>query len=870
MTITTSGKFYLGRTFDPVQGKVIDQPVLYDPADLTTHAVVVGMTGSGKTGLCIDMLEEAALNGIPALLIDPKGDITNLLLHFPDLAPQDFQPWVNPDEARRAGKSIDQAAVEAATQWRQGLMEWGIDQERLLALKNAARFTIYTPGSDVGVSVSILASLKAPPIPWEGNREILREKITSTVTALLSLVGLQDIDPVRSREHILLSNIFENAWSQGRDLDLGELILQTQTPPFPKLGVFDVNTFFPEKNRFSLAMLLNNILAAPAFQTWIEGQPLEIQNLLYTEDGRPRHSIFYIAHLTDTERMFFVTLLFSAVETWMRSQPGTTALRAIVYFDEIFGYMPPTANPPSKQPMLRMLKQARAFGVGLTLVTQNPVDMDYKALSNAGTWFIGKLQTDQDKQRLLDGLQGAMSGNLDRSRYDKLISTLGKRVFLLHNVHESQPMIFQTRWAMNYLVGPLTRTQIPLLNKLSAPSSPTPPAIVSPQIAGPSSVAFPQVEISELKPVPIPQPVSVVSRAVGTQSSFFNQQPTIEDRNSLGSSTRPTLPMGVKEFFLPNNLTFTQAFKSAGKPFPQEAFSQGLLYRPVILAQASLRFLNRKYNLDTEFQRTALVVDPDQRGGVRWENHRSDPIDPGALNDAPDPQARYSTPGTPFMDIKLLTALEKDFMDWAYRTGQVTVHVNESLGLYAGPEVSSGEFRTLCAEAARQGRDDEDKKITTSYGKKLTVLKEKLAREERELSVDQTDLSQHKMEELGTHAENVLSFFGGRRSSRRLSTSLTKRRLTEQAKADVDESREAIQDFKAQIDALEKEQAQALQAANDRWGGIVNQVSELTVAVLKKDVLLELFGVAWMPFHVVKIGEEIVELPGFRPKQALE
>ena len=357
----TPGNFYLGRIFDPNKGKTGDQALLYEPEDLTTHGVVVGMTGSGKTGLCIGLLEEAALNGIPALMIDPKGDITNTLLHFPELLPQDFQPWVNPDEARRAGQSLEQAAMQAAESWRKGLADWGIQRERIAALKKAAHFAVYTPGSDAGIPVSILASLKAPGLDWESNRETLREKISGTVTALLGLVGLQDIDPVRSREHILLSNIFENAWKQGLDLQLEELILQTQNPPFPKLGVFDVNTFFPEKDRFELAMLLNNILAAPAFQTWIEGQPLDIPSLLYREDGLPRHSVFYIAHLSDTERMFFVTLLFSVVETWMRTQSGATSLRALLYMDEIFGYLPPQRNPPSKQPLLRMLKSARAF-----------------------------------------------------------------------------------------------------------------------------------------------------------------------------------------------------------------------------------------------------------------------------------------------------------------------------------------------------------------------------------------------------------------------------------------------------------------------------------------------------------------------------
>ena len=349
----TDSNFYLGRAYDPIKQSITNTQVIYDPADLTTHAVVTGMTGSGKTGLCIALLEEAALKGIPAIIIDPKGDLTNLLLHFPNLAPQDFQPWIDSEMARRAGKTLDQVAMEASNSWRNGLKEWGIPQERVLALKNAAEFAIYTPGSDSGIPVSVLSSLAVPEIPWKENREILRERISSTVTALLGLVGYEDIDPLRSREHILLSNIFENAWGQNMDVDLTELILQTQTPPFDKLGAFPVDAFFPAKDRMELAMILNNILAAPAFETWREGQSLDIASMLFTEDGRPRHSIFYLAHLSDAERMFFITLLLSSVETWMRTQSGATSLRALLYMDEIFGYMPPQRNPPSKQPLLR-------------------------------------------------------------------------------------------------------------------------------------------------------------------------------------------------------------------------------------------------------------------------------------------------------------------------------------------------------------------------------------------------------------------------------------------------------------------------------------------------------------------------------------
>ena len=646
--------FYLGRVFDPKTGKTTEQSFLYNPDDLTTHAVVVGMTGSGKTGLCVDLLEEAALSGIPALMIDPKGDITNLLLHFPELAPQDFQPWVNLDQARREGKTVEQAAEETAALWKKGLSDWGIGPERLRALHEAAHYTVYTPGSDAGVPVSILASLKAPEIPWEGNRELLREKISSTVTALLGLVGLVDIDPVRSREHILLSNIFENAWQKGADLDLGELILQTQTPPFAKLGVFEVKSFFPEKDRFELAMLLNNILAAPAFQTWIEGQPLDIPELLFAPDGKPRHSIFYIAHLTDSERMFFVTLLYSAVEAWMHAQAGTTTLRALVYFDEIFGYMPPVKNPPSKEPMLRMLKQARAFGVGQVLVTQNPVDIDYKALSNAGTWFIGKLQTEKDKERLLDGLETVLAGGLDRSQLDRLISAIGKRVFLVNNVHEKGPALMQTRWAMNYLAGPLTRTQIPALNDLAGGEAAPPatrPEIGAAVVASTAATAGkPQAQKSTPPPPRSPGTLPAAPTARGVSTS---------------SSTRPPVPSGVAEYFLPINLSFDRAIEAADHPYPQEVTSQGILYRPVLAAQVDVRFLNRTYDLDYEQRQAVRVADPDPHGRVRWDEYLHPALEEKSFERQAYPDARFTALDAPLNDARLMDEHAEGF----YRLG---------------------------------------------------------------------------------------------------------------------------------------------------------------------------------------------------------
>jgi len=465
-------ELYLGKLFDLSKKKLIaDQPLLYDLDDLTTHAIVIGMTGSGKTGLCIDLLEEAAMQQVPAIIIDPKGDLTNLFLHFPELKPADFEPWINPDLARSEGKTIPEMSSITAQNWQKGLQEWEIGKEDLLKLQSSVERAIYTPGSSKGIPVNILTSFNPPQVNWDENEESLREMISSTVSALLTLVGFKDIDPLRSREHILIANIIEHSWKNNIPLDLTALILLIQDPPITKLGAFPMDKFFPKKERDDLALQLNNFLASPSFQSWIEGQPLDVADFLFTPSGKPRHSVFYLAHLDDTERMFFVTLLFAAIDTWMRKQTGTTSIRALLYFDEILGYLPPVANPPSKPLIIRLLKQARAFGLGLVLTTQNPIDVDYKALSNAGTWMIGRLQTDQDKQRLLDGLESA-AGGLSRAALDKTISSLGKRVFLLQNVNEKQPIIFQTRWAMDYLTGPLSIQQIPALNKLAGVQTP--------------------------------------------------------------------------------------------------------------------------------------------------------------------------------------------------------------------------------------------------------------------------------------------------------------------------------------------------------------------------------------------------------------
>lgn len=775
----TDGRFYLGRLIDKEAGA----PYLYPPDDLTTHALVVGMTGSGKTGLCLNLLEEAALQRIPALMIDPKGDITNALLHFPNLVGEDFQPWVNPVEARRQGQTVEELAENTAVTWRNGLAEWGMEPARLQQLADSAHFAIYTPGSDAGLKVSILASLAAPALPWEANRELLREQISGTVTAVLGLIGLKDIDPVRSREHILLANIFEHHWRQGQDLDLAALIRETQTPPFDRLGVFDVNTFFPEKERFELAMLLNNMLAAPAFQSWLEGEPLDVPRLLAAADGRPRHTIFYIAHLPEAERMFFVTLLLGAVETWLRRQSGAANLRALLYFDEIFGYLPPVGNPPAKPYLLRLLKQARAFGLGLLLATQNPADIDYKALSNMGTWFVGKLATDQDKQRLLDGLTMA-EGGLNRRELDDLLSRLDKRVFLARNVHRSEADIFRTRWVMNYLAGPLTREQIPALNQL-ANALPTPEAT-----------------------------------------------PPITDYGSpiTAHAPRPALPAGISEFF-----------------WPVEGEPEGVVqYQPMLLAQAHITVRNRKYGVDTAVTRAILTAVTDADGRVLWHEGQIEPVNRENLPTAPLPDAQFAPLPSPLGQAAMMRRMQQDWVDWLAQHTEVLVQANEQLGLYAGPDVPAGQFHQQCLEAVQPKIEAEMQKTAVPHDRQISALRQKITREQRELEEDQADLSHSKQKEAFTHTKTVLGIFG-RGRSKRIEQSHRQRRLTEKAAAEVTESQESLAAMQQELARLEAVKEQETAAARQKWVEVAERITAVSITPFKKDVAVTHFGVAWVP-----------------------
>jgi len=512
------GIFYLGRSYDIAEKASSDLPLLYDSRDLVTHAVCVGMTGSGKTGLCLALLEEAAIDGIPAIIIDPKGDLGNLLLTFPELRAEDFRPWVNAEDAQRKGLTLDAYAAQQADTWRKGLAAWGEGPERIRLLREKVDVAIYTPGSTSGIPVNVLASFEAPQTD---DPESIADRVQTTAASLLGLLNL-DADPVRSREYILLSALLTHEWQKGGRLDLTTLIERIQNPPFQRIGVLDLETFYPAKDRFAFVMAVNSMLAAPGFTTWRQGESLDAGQFLYTPEGKPRLAIFSIAHLGDEERMFFVSLLLNEVVSWTRAQSGTTSLRAILYMDEIFGYLPPTANPPSKLPMLTLLKQARAFGIGVVLATQNPVDLDYKALSNAGTWFIGRLQTERDKARVLDGLQGAAAGGkFDRQAMENLLAGLGNRIFLMNNVHDDGSVVFETRWVMSYLRGPLTKDQIKTLMAGRKPAAPVSAASAVAPSRSSKRPALPPAVPQVFLPAPNSGPVIYSPRLVGVASIRF-------------------------------------------------------------------------------------------------------------------------------------------------------------------------------------------------------------------------------------------------------------------------------------------------------------------------------------------------------------
>ncbi|MDW8261392.1 MAG: hypothetical protein RMJ35_02595 [Phycisphaerales bacterium] len=815
------GVFYLGAAYDLAAKKRSDRLLLYNSKDLVTHAVCVGMTGSGKTGLCLGLLEEAAIDHIPAIIIDPKGDLPNLLLTFPDLTAADFRPWINEDEARRKNLDPDAFAAQQAELWRAGLAGWGQDGNRIRRLRESADFVIYTPGSSAGLPVSILKSFARPDQAILDDGELLRERIGTTVTSLLGLLGI-DSDPIQSREHILLSNILSSAWQAGRDMDLAGLVSQIQQPPMHKVGVMDLESFYPSKDRFALAMRLNNLLAAPGFAAWMEGEALDIQSILYSSSGKPRHAIFSIAHLGDAERMFFVSLLLNQVLGWVRAQSGTTSLRALLYMDEIFGYFPPTANPPSKQPLLTLLKQARAFGLGVMLATQNPVDLDYKGLANCGTWFIGRLQTDRDKQRVLDGLEGAAAGaagRFNRSAMEQTLAGLGNRVFLMNNVHEDGPVTFETRWCMCYLRGPMTRAQIkqlmePLRNR---------PVVASAEPRTPPSPAAPQKPVPASASSPTADPASTPQRTTPSPSS---------------ETSRPVLPPQVPQLFLP--------IRQAG-PAGAE-----LQYLPMLLGIAQVYFSDSRAGVTADTRLAALTPFVATAVTIDFDDARIVDVDEADLEQSPVDGASFAPVPSPAANPKNYEAWKKLFADWIFRTQSLQLLSNPSMKLTSRLGETERDFRARLAHRARELRDDAIEKIQQRFSSKYATLNERIRR--AELAVER-ERAQASASTFGTMVDVGASILGsllGRRtlsrtglsraagSARKVSRALEQRQDVDRAEANVAAARAELQRIEEQFAA---ESARAA-AEIDR---MLNDVQTISIRPKKTDITVRLLALAWVP-----------------------
>ena len=757
------GNLWLGDRVDAASGESIGEQLEVEAADLTTHGAIVGMTGSGKTGLGIILLEEALLAGIPALVLDPKGDMGNLLLTFPELAPDDFVPWVSESDARKDDLSIEEYAAKTAETWRSGLERNGISPERIQRLRDNSDLKIYTPGSSAGIPLNIVGSLSAPELSWDTEAETLRDEIEGTVTSLLALIGIE-ADPISSREHVLLANLIEHGWRQGRNMDLGVLISEVQSPPFRKLGVFEVDSFFPPKERTELALQLNALVASPAFAAWSEGEPLDPAELLAVENGKPRASIIYLAHLSEEERQFVVTLLLSKVVTWMRAQEGTSDLRALVYMDEVFGFVPPTAAPPAKKPILTILKQARAFGVGMVLSTQNPVDLDYKAMSNAATWLVGRLQTERDKARVLEGSKSA-AGGTDVDALDATIGGLQKRQFLRVSAHESEPAVFSTRWAMSYLRGPLTREQIGELmedDKKALAAQPDEPASV--EAAAPHAVsASPDEE-----------------QAAATPTAPAGQLAENE------SPVAPQVASGTPARYLDPAAAW--ATKAGYDPSSSRVSA-------MLAIRFALKYDETKADLDHHEEWEAIVGPLDE--GLDLDNLvEVDYDERDLLEEAPEGVV-YVLPEAKISNKTFFTGAAAELERRLIAERKLELLANKTLKLYSRPGEDAAAFEARCDAAAQERADEETAKIT----KRLEAKADKLARavEEAQFRAQELEAEERSKanRDLIAGAGAVLgALFGGRRSTRSIT------RAAERAVG----GRGSKSTFKAQARASTKQQ----------------------------------------------------------------
>jgi hypothetical protein len=794
------GLFYLGRRVDSDTQQETDVPLLYDASDLVTHAVILGMTGSGKTGLGIGLIEEAAIDGIPVLAIDPKGDLANLLLTFPELGATEFGPWVNPDEARLQGLSIEAFAAAEAARWREGLASWGQQPDRIARLRAAAEFTVYTPGSRAARPLSVLRTFQPPAAAVLGDPELLAERASAAATSLLTFAGVE-AEPLRSREHILLSTLLAEEWRQQRSLDLAGLIAHVQSPPFTRVGVLDLDAFYPAADRFKLAMDLNRLLAAPDFAVWLEGDPLDISSLLYTATSKPRVTVLSIAHLDDRERMFVVSLVLNELVSWMRAQRGTSTLRAMVYIDEMTGFLPPVAMPPSKPPLLTLLKQARAFGLGMTLATQNPVDLDYKALANAGTWFIGRLQTERDKGRLLDGLEGAQAASghgFDRQTTDKVLSSLQKRTFLLHNVHDAAPLLFKTRWTLSYLRGPLGRDELARLpgapgaqgeqGALGAPGAPAPhPAAPAPHAAAPGRTR--------------PHPAA------------------------------PVLDPAIQQFFAPG---------------------AGSRWSPYLLGAARVTYSNAKLDLDESRDIVLLTPIVDGPLTVDWQHAEPADFTVADLSREPTDTRPFDPLPSAASNAKKYSQWARDFAQWAGQSQTVELLQSARTKMTSRPDESERDFRVRLETTLREFRDAELKKVRERFGAKLATLEDRVRRAEAAVQRQQQQASESKVQAGVSMAATIFGAILGRKavSTTTLGRATTAARGVGRLGREAKDVERAAAELRSQQDKhaeLTRTLDGELEAIGARWNARHEALERVLVKPKRGGTSVQLVGLVWIP-----------------------
>ncbi|MFT7601539.1 MAG: hypothetical protein ACI8TP_004498 [Acidimicrobiales bacterium] len=795
------GKLHIGEQINP-QGERSGEAVLLDSADFTTHGVIVGMTGSGKTGLGMVLLEEALLSGVPVLAIDPKGDLGNLALTFPDLAADDFEPWIDDGTARVEQTTVPELAARTAELWKSGLASWDLDGADVRALSAAAKPVIYTPGSTAGIPLNALGRLAAPE---STDPAIRQDEADSTISGLLGLVGIQS-DPLSGREHVLMANLIMRAWDQNIDLDLPTLLGQLIDPPIRKLGVLDLDTFFPPADRQALVVKLNGLLASPSFAAWAEGEPLDIGSMLYNGDGSPRAAIVSLSHLEESEQQFAITLLLSRVISWMRTQSGTSELRALIYIDEVMGLAPPVGNPPAKKPILTLLKQARAFGVGLVLSTQNPVDLDYKAISNAGTWLIGRLQTEQDKNRLVDGLRSA-DGGIDVAEVERIISGLGKRQFVLRTTRANDLPLLTTRWAMSYLAGPMTRDQISNL------------------MAGQRSAATSE-ENARVAPV-----------SGAATSSADAPPPALADNES-------TLPPKT-----PDNLLVRFAHVSAPWLDAVEGSADGKKLRPALAARVNLLFDDTKADLRHSEEWEAIIpisgdaIDIDLAITVDFDDR-----DFGTK--APE-SAVYVTP-----DFNLtktaLKAAQTALTTNLYANQTIALLRNPDLKLWSRPGETAEEFARRCDVAAESGQDKAAAKIREKLEKKNDSVLAALAKAEDRVAELETQKEGRRTQQLVDLGGSILgSLLGGRRSARSMAGAARRvasgRRQSSSTEARLETAQNRVAEKIELLEELEVELEDAMIEIDDEWAAKIENVEEVEVRLEKTDITIEDFLLVWIP-----------------------